>query len=204
MWNLILYKVWGRSWRIFSHDIQLIVHPLLRRSHYPVNCDVTNIVNWIIVFVKMFSSFGQLLKDHHYFVRLRKLSLWEGASVILAGLSRRVSPHFAASPEDWLWPQSQSVATSVILSFLEWDLFESSMQMLAVSFVKCVKNMYLWIFLRTYRLGSLLSCIIRHNVFVLMLLGNQSSAWSQRIMVKATDLSESRLLTSVLPWFSAR
>lgn len=101
------------------------------------------------------------------------------------------SPQFATSPEDWLWMQ-QTVEASVILTFLEWDLFESSMQMATISFTKCVRNMYLWIFLRTHRLGSFFPYIIRHNVFILMVVGNQSSAGSQRIMVKFVVLSESR------------
>lgn len=76
--------------------------------------------------------------------------------------------------------------------------------MAAILFAKCVKNMYLLVFLRTHKLGSFFPCIIRHNVFVLMLLGNQRSAWSQRIMVKAVVLVESGILISVLPWFSMR
>lgn len=76
--------------------------------------------------------------------------------------------------------------------------------MAAILFAKCVKNMYLLIFLRTHKLGSFFPCIIRHNAFVITLLGNQSSAWSQRIMVKAKALTESRTLISVLPWFSIR
>ena len=114
------------------------------------------------------------------------------------------SPQFATSPKDWLWTQSRTVAASISLTFLKWDLFESSMQMAAILFAKCVKNMYLLIFLRTHKLGSFFPCIIRHNAFVITLLGNQSSAWSQRLMVKAKALTESRTLISVLPWFSTR
>lgn len=100
------------------------------------------------------------------------------------------SLQFATSPEDWLWTQSQTVAASIRLTFLERDLFESSVQMAAILFAKCVKNMYLLVFLRTHKLGSFFPCIIKHNTFVITLLGNQSSAWSQRIMVKAMALVE--------------
>lgn len=76
--------------------------------------------------------------------------------------------------------------------------------MAAILFAKCVKNVYLLIFLRTHKLGSFFPCIVRHNVFLLMLLGNQSSAWSRSIMVKPVVLAESEILISVLPWFSMR
>lgn len=127
--------------------------------------------------------------------------LWEEALVVFDGFTRK--PSVATSPKVWLWTQLHSVAASVVLTFLEWNLFESFMQMAAISFAKCVKNMYLCNFLRIHSLVLVFvclffPCIIRHSIFVLMFLRSQSPAWSQKIMVKAVVLPESRVLMSVL------
>lgn len=81
---------------------------------------------------------------------------WVGRGLVVFDDFYR-KPWAAPCPKDWLWTLLQTVTASVILTFLEWDLFESSMQIAGISFAKCVKNMYFHIFLRMHRLGSFFS-----------------------------------------------
>ena len=161
LWNLILCNIWGRSSRIvFSMMISNRPSILYWQDHISLptlwSHPYSELDNHILK--NILYSVGLLILNHHQqnplFYTFEETE-WEGALVVLDDFHRK--PWVAPCPQDWLWTLVQTVAASVILTFLEWDLFESSMQIAAISFAKCVKNIHFHIFLRTHRLGSFFS-----------------------------------------------